>query len=114
MGAKMPFMLKRNPVYEAIRKGKYFEIQYQGIFDETTRTICMTNMLSIFKATKGKNIIISSHSASLYTHRTPYDVASLMISLGMDKNMVLDCMKENAKNVVKSALHRTFFKGSIR
>jgi hypothetical protein len=24
MGAKLPFMLKRNPVYEALRKGKYF------------------------------------------------------------------------------------------
>ena len=24
IGNKLPFMLKRNPVYEAIRKGKYF------------------------------------------------------------------------------------------
>lgn len=93
MAVKMPFMLKRNPVYEALRKGKYFEIQYDSIFDENTRVICMTNIINIIKATKGKNIIISSHSSSLYRHRTPYDIASLLISLGMNKNQILACMK---------------------
>lgn len=93
MAVKMPFMLKRNPVYEALRKGKYFEIQYDSIFDENTRVICMTNIINIIKATKGKNIIISSHSSSLYHHRTPYDIASLLISLGMNKNQILACMK---------------------
>jgi hypothetical protein len=33
MAVKMPFMLKRNPVYDALRKGKYFEIQYDAMFD---------------------------------------------------------------------------------
>ena len=74
----------------------------------------MTNTINIIKATKGKNIIISSHSSSLYRHRTPYDIASLLISLGMNKNQILECMKENAENVVKSALHRGYFKGSIK
>jgi RNase P/RNase MRP subunit p30 len=96
MSVKMPFMLKRNPVYDALRKGKYFEIQYDAMFDEKTRVICMTNMINIFKATKGKNLIISSHSSSFYRHRTPYDVDSLMITLGMNKNQVLACMKGNA------------------
>lgn len=49
----------------------------------------MTNMINIFKATKGKNLIISSHANNIINHRTPYDVASLMISLGMNKNQVL-------------------------
>lgn len=74
----------------------------------------MTNIINIIKATKGKNIIISSHASNTYRHRTPYDVASLLISLGMNKNQTLACMKENAENVVKSAIHRTYFKGSIR
>ena len=82
----MPFMLKRNPIYDAIRKGKYFEIQYDAIFDENTRVICMTNMINIIKATKGKNLIVSSHASKVYRHRTPYDIVSLLISLGMNKN----------------------------
>jgi RNase P/RNase MRP subunit p30 len=56
------------------------------MFDDATRVVCMTNMINIIKATKGKNIIISSHSSSLYRHRTPYDVSSLLITLGMNKN----------------------------
>ena len=55
-------MLKRNPVYEAIRKGKFFEIQYQAIFKEETRVVCMTNIINLIKATGGKNIIVSSHA----------------------------------------------------
>ena len=74
----------------------------------------MTNMINIFKATKGKNLIISSHSSSFYRHRTPYDVDSLMITLGMNKNQVLACMKGNAENVIKASIHRAFFKGSVK
>ena len=53
----------------------------------------MTNIINIIKATKGKNIIISSHASSIYRHRTPYDIASLLITLGMNKNEILACMK---------------------
>jgi RNase P/RNase MRP subunit p30 len=53
----------------------------------------MTNIINIFRATKGKNLIISSHVDNIINHRSPYDIASLMISLGMDKNKVLECMK---------------------
>jgi RNase P/RNase MRP subunit p30 len=65
------------------------------MFEDSTRVICMTNIINIIKATKGKNLIISSHSNSVYKHRTPYDVASLLITLGMNKNQTLTCMKEN-------------------
>ena len=63
------------------------------MFEDNTRVICMTNIINIIKATKGKNLIISSHASSIYKHRTPYDVASLLITLGMDKNQTLTCMK---------------------
>jgi RNase P/RNase MRP subunit p30 len=86
-------MLKRNPTYEAIRKGKFFEIYYEPAFDENRRVIAMTNMVNIIKATGGKNLIVSSHAHQNSTHRTPYDVAALLISLGMDKNKALATMK---------------------
>jgi RNase P/RNase MRP subunit p30 len=53
----------------------------------------MTNIINIIKATNGKNLIISSHASSTLTHRTPYDVAALLISLGLDKNKALASMK---------------------
>ncbi len=86
-------MLKRNPVYEAIRKGKYFQINYAPLFDDSKRVICMTNIANIIKATNGKNLIVSSNVSDFAYHRTPYDVSSLLISLGLNKNMALAAMK---------------------
>lgn len=53
----------------------------------------MTNMINIIKATGGKNLIVSSHASGNGTHRSPYDVAALLISLGLDKNKSLATMK---------------------
>lgn len=113
MSVKMPFMLKRNPVYEALRKGKFFELQYSPMFDEGTRVICMTNMINVIKATGGKNIVFSSGARSIFTHRTPYDSAALLASLGLNKNQALATMKENPLNLLKSSLHRKFFKNTV-
>lgn len=53
----------------------------------------MTNIANIIKATNGKNLVVSSNVFDYAYHRTPYDVASLLISLGLDKNMALASMK---------------------
>lgn len=63
------------------------------MFDESTRVVAMTNMVNIIKATGGKNLIVSSHAGEASKHRTPYDVAALLVSLGLDKNKALAAMK---------------------
>ena len=63
------------------------------MFDDATRVICMTNIINLVKATGGKNIIISSHADNFKLHRSPYDVAALMSTLGLNKNVVLATMK---------------------
>lgn len=80
-------------MYEALRKGKYFELQYQPMFDDNTRVVCMTNMINVIKATGGKNIIVSSHTDNIKTHRSPYDIAALMASLSLPKHQALASMK---------------------
>jgi RNase P/RNase MRP subunit p30 len=71
-------------------------------------------MINIIKATGGKNLIVTSHVNNYKQHRTPFDVAALLSSLGLSKNLVLATMKENAETVLKSAIHRKFFKGTIK
>lgn len=66
------------------------------MFDDSTRVVCMTNMINVIKATGGKNIIVSSHTDNTKTHRSPYDVAALMASLNLPKHLALAAMKENA------------------
>jgi RNase P/RNase MRP subunit p30 len=65
------------------------------MFDESTRVICMTNMINLIKATGGKNLILSSSAKSIYTQRTPYDSAALLASIGLNKNQALATMKQN-------------------
>jgi RNase P/RNase MRP subunit p30 len=74
----------------------------------------MTNMVNIIKATGGKNIITSSHTSNGNIHRTPYDVAALLISLGLDKNKALGTLKENCQQVVSNGQHRLYLKGAIK
>ena len=84
------------------------------MFEDSTRVVCMTNISNIIKATNGKNVIVSSGVSEYGLHRTPYDVASLLISLGMNKNNALTCMKENCLRVIQNGQHRRFFKGTVQ
>jgi RNase P/RNase MRP subunit p30 len=54
-------------------------------------------MINIIKATGGKNLIVSSHANQSGTHRTPYDVAAMLISLGLDKNKALETINQNCQ-----------------
>jgi RNase P/RNase MRP subunit p30 len=71
-------------------------------------------MINVIKATGGKNIIVSSNADNSKTHRTPYDIAALLASLGLPKHLALAAMKENAEELLKRAVHRKFFKGTIQ
>lgn len=74
----------------------------------------MTNIINILKATNNKNIVLTSHANSARIHRTPYDVAALLAALGLPKDQALLTMKENPETMLKAALHRQFFKGSLK
>jgi RNase P/RNase MRP subunit p30 len=84
------------------------------MFDDVSRVICMTNIINIIKATGGKNIIFSSHADNFKYHRSPYDVAALAASIGLNKHQTLAAMKENVQAMIRSAFHRKFFKGTIK
>ena len=43
----------------------------------TTRRLIFSNAIQIVRATKGKNIIISSGTDDAFYHRSPYDVINL-------------------------------------
>ena len=86
-------MLKRNPVYEAIRKGKYFEITYNNLYDNNKKRVCLTNAINIIKATKGKNLIVSRECLNYIYHRSGYDLVSLLITLGLKKDEAIKCLR---------------------
>lgn len=106
-------MLKRSPVFEAIRKGKYFEICLGPLYDINKKRVCLTNCMNIIKATKGKNLIVSSEVSSSLYHRSGYDICSLLVSLGLKKEEAYRCVTENPKKCVAGSRFRRSYKGSI-
>ena len=84
------------------------------MFDENKRIFCMTNIVNLIKATNGKNIIVSSHCNEYSQHRSPYDVVSLLITLGMTKEQAFCAIKTAPLEVLKSSAHRKYFKGIIK
>ena len=70
---------------------EYLKINYP-LFDDNKRVVCMTNT-----NTNGKNLLVSSNAYDFNCHQSPYDVASLLVFLTLNKNMALSCMKENGE-----------------
>ena len=81
---------------------------------EDIRVVAMTNIINIIKATQAKNLIVSSQADSGANHRTPYDCAALLASLGLPKHQALQTMKDNVESMLKTSLHRKFFKSTAK
>jgi ribonuclease P/MRP protein subunit RPP1 len=106
-------MLKRNPVYEAIRKGKFFEISYGALYDANKKRVCLTNCINIIKATKGKNLILTSNVNSHIYHRAPSDICSLLVTLGLSRDKAYACVNTTPEQCIRSARNRKAFKGVV-
>ena len=113
LGEKIPFMLRRNSVNEAIRKGKFFEICLSPLYDTNRKRVCLTNCINIIKATKGKNLVVSSDVSNTLYHRSGYDICSLLVTLGLKKDEAYRCVTENPKKCVATGKYRKSYKGAI-
>ncbi|KRX03996.1 polymerase/histidinol phosphatase-like protein [Pseudocohnilembus persalinus] len=97
--------MKRGHVQEAIKRGLYFEMQYSPLFYQSDKKrIILQNMMKIVKATKGKNLVITSESQNFLQHRSPQDLVSLknfkgVISLVSEKDKEYFKIKEQENQI---------------
>ena len=66
------------------------------------------------RATKGKNVIISSGCFKSLYHRSPYDIIVLGILFGMSKDKAMKSISKNALECIKKARFRKAYKGTIQ
>lgn len=87
MQERLPFLPKRGWINEAIRKGISFEIAYSDAIDDPKmkRTV-LANCINVVKMTKGKNILLSSSTASDFSHRSPFDLIMYGSLIGLEKD----------------------------
>ena len=69
--------------------------------------------MNLFKATKGKHTIISSGVRNPIFHRNPFDIISLLCSLGIRKDRAFAACSANVKDCINRAKFIRMFKGTI-
>jgi len=101
MSRRLDFALKRPSVSQAIARGIHFEITYStALKDTSNRSHLISNAMTLVRATKGKNIIISSEAKVALDIRGPYDIMNLGTLFGMP----FDISKRTVSSRCDSAL----------
>eukprot|EP01135_Chromosphaera_perkinsii_P008011 Nk52_evm83s1073 gene=Nk52_evmTU83s1073 len=112
---RIPFYFKMPPVGLAIERGLYFEITYSAsIRDSSARRNLFHNAASLLRATKGKNVIISSAAERALDLRTPFDIANLATLFGLNcRGKGLECVSKNCKGALARSRARTAYKSVL-
>ncbi|KAJ3380490.1 hypothetical protein HDU92_005955 [Lobulomyces angularis] len=101
---RLGYNLKHTTVNLAIQKGIYFEICYSlAIEDENIRKNMIGNSASLIRATRGKNIIVSSGASNPIYLRGPYDVINLCSIFGLNSYLAKSCLLKNCRKVLLHA-----------
>lgn len=111
---RMQMKIKLNLVQEAIRRGIMFEVCYsKAIKDINARRIFIANASNLVKATKRKNIILSSQAADLFEQRAPWDVINLACLLGLNIEEAHKTIVDNPAIALEHARARKVFKSTV-
>lgn len=110
---KMPYF-KHSTLNAAIQRGIYFEINYSPcIRSSDSRKNVISNCLSLIRASRGKNIIISSEMRQIMEIRGPYDVMNIAVLFGLNPSESRKCLIDNCKKVIRHADERKFLKSAV-
>ncbi|KAK9469097.1 RNase P subunit p30-domain-containing protein [Lipomyces arxii] len=117
LSQRLPFYLRHRTIGAAIARGIKIEICYsastrQG--DNNARRNLISNAAALFRATRGKGIVISSGAVKALECRGPYDVANLATIWGFTQEKGKHAIAEDARGaVVHARMRRKSFKQVI-
>ncbi|KAK9455966.1 RNase P subunit p30-domain-containing protein [Dipodascopsis uninucleata] len=101
---RLPFHLRHRTLGAAISRGLKFEIKYSSSIKEiNARRNLISNAASLYRATRGKSIIISSNACNSLESRSPYDVINLSTLWGFTTEKGKSAITTDARSVVVHA-----------
>ena len=113
---RYPFHFKPKPLMTAINRGIRIEICYsQGVGgDAGARRHFIGNLMAIFRATRGRGLVISSEARSVLGVRAPADVVNLMAVWGLGREKGEEGLGVNPRSVVvNEGLKRSSFRAVV-
>jgi len=111
---KQPFLLKPPMVSLAIQRGIMFEISYSpALQDINLRRYLIKNATGLVRATRGRNIIITSQALGAMDLRGPYDVANLASLFGLETSTAKESLSKNCRDVLVLAETRKSIKSAF-
>jgi RNase P/RNase MRP subunit p30 len=111
---RMQMKIKLNLVHEAVKRGIMFEICYsQALRDMNARRVFIANASNLVKATKRKNIILSSEAEDIFEQRAPWDVINLACLLGLNISEAHQTIVGNPEMALEHGQARRVFKSTV-
>lgn len=109
--SRLNFRFKTDAVQTALRRGMHFEILYGSMLrEQATRRQFISNVQSLVRECRGRQIVISSGARSVMDLRGPYDVINLGMFLGLSEHQARSALTSNPKNVIANARKRKAFR----
>jgi len=114
LSQKQTFLLKPPMVSLAIQRGIMFEISYSpALQDINLRRYLIKNATGLVRATRGRNIIITSQALGAMDIRGPYDVANLASLFGLETAAAKESLSKNCREVLVLAETRKSIKSAF-
>ena len=101
MSQRLDYHFKMPNINMAIARGIHFEVTYGGsLRDASCKRNLFANATTLFKATKGRNVIVSSDAKNIMQLRRPTDVINLCSLFGMSQSQARDALTVNCRAVI--------------
>ncbi|KAJ3486579.1 hypothetical protein NLG97_g6580 [Lecanicillium saksenae] len=110
------FHFRPKPCMAAVSRGVRFEVCYAQLLnaDARGRTTFIANVTSLFRATRGRGILLSSEAKSALGLRGPADVVNLLGVWGLPNDKGMEGLRSLPRSVVvNEGIKRNGFRGIV-
>lgn len=110
------FHFRPKPCMAAVSRGVRFEVCYAQLLnaDARGRTTFIANVTSLFRATRGRGIVLSSEAKSALGLRGPADVVNLLGVWGLPNDKGMEGLRSLPRSVVvNEGVKRNGFRGIV-
>ncbi|OAA82172.1 RNase P subunit p30 [Akanthomyces lecanii RCEF 1005] len=110
------FHFRPKPCMAAVARGVRFEVCYAQLLnaDARGRAVFIGNVTSLFRATRGRGIIVSSEARSALGLRGPADVVNLLGVWGLPNDKGMEGLRSLPRSVVvNEGVKRNGFRGIV-